>query len=895
MFCDHLKIIERLLSYCWQLKSGQQCPQEVSNTREMGTKVMRNKTVNFLIVIFCIYLSPALVHATEKDYMSTELRQQVEELKRAYKADATTAKTYEARATVAWSWLNAYALKGGTLPVNITQTIRPKVQSKRSIKGIDYYLNELTLLDEEPAAIGELVADLGPFEARTYATFRQQYHVGGKGITTGGGFLIAKHWIVDMAKFQVEDPKGDNYLSVSSNNPNVTFAPDEIDLAGMHGGFGSSTPATRVFSSTPATRVFRVKSGELRQGDVVTVTYGDKSSGGRGLLMGTASTDFLPLPIYVDFDGSDQFVTLPIQPISVSGTSIAGVHGFSPSVVRPGESFELSVRAQDRFYNRAKAPIPAFEVFANENLIATVAASNEAITVIKDVQFAESGVYRISIRSADGSITGVGNPILVSADASKVFWGDTHGHSGFAEGIGSADRFMTWAKDDARLDFVTHSEHDIWMDDYEWQVLIDNVSKYSEPGRFIGYLGYEWTTQNTLGGHHNVLFRNVDQQNRIANQLYPTLSKLYAGLRSDYDTADVLVIPHAHQAGDYRQSDPELENLVEIMSEHGTFEWFGRMYLNHGHRVGFIAASDNHFAQPGYTNARKGQRGGLAGVWASDNSRDGIFDAMKSLQTYATTGDRMILDFRLNEAKMGQQAKFATERKISGRVIGTTPIESISLIKNDKEIWHKDYLKIDSGRYHDEENFQVTFESPSFPMHPNDNPRGIRGWIGTLRITGADIVSFSGTDFFNVERHSLELDKDNPQKIHFATGSRGDTSSIKLKLKNIKRNAKVTLNFEPTKELGGGRFRKPAFIPGSKVVLAFNELVDGKTRQVMPIDDYNDTVTLRRVVETGPDDVSFQIEDTGNIQGDYYFVRVKQANDASAWSSPIWVGGIPPR
>ena len=80
---------------------------------------------------------------------------------------------------------------------------------------------------------------------------------------------------------------------------------------------------------------------------------------------------------------------------------------------------------------------------------------------------------------------------------------------------------------------------------------------------------------------------------------------------------------------------------------------------------------------------------------------------------------------------------------------------------------------------------------------------------------------------------------------------------------------------------------------GARVVLPFSDLVDGRTRQVLPVDNYDDTVTLRRVMKTGPDDVSFDFDDTGTIEGDYYFVRVKQANDASAWSSPIWVGGMP--
>ena len=48
---------------------------------------------------------------------------------------------------------------------------------------------------------------------------------------------------------------------------------------------------------------------------------------------------------------------------------------------------------------------------------------------------------------------------------------------------------------------------------------------------------------------------------------------------------------------------------------------------------------------------------------------------------------------------------------------------------------------------------------------------------------------------------------------------------------------------------------------------------------------------LRRVVTDGPRDLTFSMEDTGTLQGDYYYVRVTQTNDVIAWSSPIWVGG----
>ncbi|MDA0790232.1 MAG: DUF3604 domain-containing protein [Proteobacteria bacterium] len=827
------------------------------------------------------------------DYLTPEMRTKVDALKLAVAREPTTRATYDARSRVAWDWLNAWAMAGGNLPVNITTTIRPVVAdgvNAARAAGLDYYIAELTLYDEQPDALGTLVADLGPFEARSMVTIRQRYVVGSLGIAEGGGLMIARHFMPGYGVFQVSDPGADNFVSIDTDRDDVSFVPDIAPMSGMHGGFRGAQP----------TLVFRVR-GSLSPGDVVTVTYGDQSGGGGGLLLGAASTDFMPVPLYVDLDGSGHFYALPIAPIRVTGTTLAGVHAFAPSVVRPGEQFDISVRAQDRYFNRAQGPIPSFLVYANGQEIGRVAASEEAISVIRGVSLLGPDVYRITVRSQDGGVAGDGNPIQVSADATRIHWGDTHGHSGFAEGIGTPERFMEWAREDARLDFVTHSEHDIWMDDREWQVLNDMVVKYSEPGRFVGYLGYEWTNQNTYGGHHNVLFRDTDDRARKPVQFYPTLSALYTGLRQDYATSDVLVIPHAHQSGDYRQSDPDLAQLVEIMSQHGTFEWFGRMYLSHGHEVGFIAASDNHLSQPGYTNASFGylsQRGGLAAVLTNEGTRDGIFDAMKQLRTYATTGDRIIMDVSMNGTGMGQRAPFANRREISGRVIGTAPVDTISVIRNGVEIWRQDYLTdVDRRGFDNEETFYVTFESPSVPKHPMDNPRGARGWPGKLTVKDATLVDFHATDFMNPDVTRLTRDGADPNTLHFVTGTRGDTSSIVLRLANIKRRASVTLDIDEAPETGSGppRFRRHQRTPASSVVMRFRDLVAGQTRATLPFDIYEDTMTLRRVITRGPDDVSFSVVDEHDVQGDYYFVRARLANDAIAWSSPIWVGGMPPR
>ena len=841
-----------------------------------------------MVAIIPVWLAVAVAGASEEDYLSPALRAKVEDLKAAVEAEPSTVATARDRAQALWEWLNAYSLTGRYVPVNATVSSILTYNQVGGFGGLDNTIRELAILDGDPDALGTLSADTGPFEVRSYATIRQTYTVGTRDILPGGGFVLSRHFMANFGRYQTEDPAADNHISIASSNPNVRFSRSSVSQRGMHGGFRSATD----------TLTFRVASGRLTQGDTVTITYGDTAGGGRGLLMPDFSSDRMPLPLYLVFDESGLLVSLPIQPIRIVGSSAAGVHGFAPSVVAVGEPFELSVRAEDRYYNRATTGVPGWEVFVNGELYADIEAGGEAIQVLKGLSFEAPGVYRFSFRSKDGTIEGTANPILVEENpVRRIYWGDTHGHSGFAEGIGTPDRFMVWARDDARLDYVTHSEHDIWMDDFEWNVLADNVRRYSKEGEFIAFLGYEWTIRNYQGGHHNVLFRTPDERRRIPAQEFGTLSRLYQGLRTHHDPEDVVVIPHAHQSGDYRLNDPMLEPLVEIMSQHGTFEWFGRMYLNHGHQVGFTAASDNHLSQPGYSAPKPGglsQAGGLGALRADALTRDALFDAMRSLSTYATTGERIILDVTLNDGEIGSRVPFSEARHVKGRVIGTAPIDTITLVKNGEDIWERDYLTDVSIRTLSDGEFQLIFASESVPYHPNDNPRGWRWWRGTLALEGARVADAQGGDFHTTTSHRLEVTDDG---LEFATYTRGDTSTITLDLEDVRRGATLTLKLAAGVEFGGGppRLRQHRNVPETEVVLELRNLDRGMLTRVIPFDGYMDTVTLRRPIAEGMLDVSFEIEDEGGRHGDYYYVRIKQANDALAWSSPIWVGGFPKR
>ena len=111
-------------------------------------------------------------------------------------------------------------------------------------------------------------------------------------------------------------------------------------------------------------------------------------------------------------------------------------------------------------------------------------------------------------------------------------------------------------------------------------------------------------------------------------------------------------------------------------------------------------------------------------------------------------------------------------------------------------------------------------------------------------------------------------------------------------------DATLVLELEEALETGSAPpfYRTHQVTPGGTFRLPLADIKDGALVVDAPAPDYTDAIMLRRIVEDGPRNISFQLTDTDDPrQGDYYYVRVRQANDAAAWSSPIWVGGYPHR
>ena len=403
--------------------------------------------------------------------------------------------------------------------------------------------------------------------------------------------MVAKQLQADGGRVQHNDPKAPHYLSARTSNPSVGLGRTTVPWSGMHGGFRSPQPM-------PA---FQVEHGTLAPGDTLTLVYGDRQGGSEGWLQQTFATDESMLPIYIDFDGSGHFLTPRWPSYEIAGDSAAGVTAVVPSILSPGEAFDLSIRWEDDAGNRATGTMPTATVTLDGEHFRSIGGGEGAVRAVRSIALDREGVYRFRVASADGRIETLSNPVGFAGTLPTASTGAKPiPIPGWPRARVRSAAPTDSPREDARLDFMGLSEHDIWLDDAEWQAMRQAVKRNTVPGTFVAFLGYEWTLRRQWGGHHNVFFRSPGSM-RVGAQQAPTLTGLYEGLRAKYGTKDVLIIPHAHQAGDWRTSDPEMETMIEIMSMHGTFEWFGNYYLRQGHQVGFLAASDDHRSRPGYS------------------------------------------------------------------------------------------------------------------------------------------------------------------------------------------------------------------------------------------------------------------------------------------------------
>jgi hypothetical protein len=237
--------------------------------------------------------------------------------------------------------------------------------------------------------------------------------VGNQAIPTGGGFIIPLHFYFAEKPIQADDPAAANYITIASSNSDVKFAHKMIPMTGI---FADSLHAGRV-----AQRImFRVTQGTLNTGDQVTFNYGDRSVGSPGIETIHWSNSAVRFPVWLLASEVGPLTTLPDPAFESQGGSATDVAGFSPSTVAVGEVFSVSVRTEDKYRNLATGGAPAYNVLLNGEFFGQVAASEDTISILKDLKLDRPGVYRLTFETLDGKVAGAANPILAQQNSEPL-------------------------------------------------------------------------------------------------------------------------------------------------------------------------------------------------------------------------------------------------------------------------------------------------------------------------------------------------------------------------------------------------------------------------------------------------------------------------------------------
>jgi hypothetical protein len=252
------------------------------------------------------------------------------------------------------------------------------------------------------------------------------------------------------------------------------------------------------------------------------------------------------------------------------------------------------------------------------------------------------------------------------------------------------------------------TDHGYNFDPRQWAFNGEQTRNNHDPGRFVTFLGQEWTSSKNPPagpgepwryGHRNLIF------------LDPCTPAFHDAFDGDISPAELwerlegrefLCIPHqladwkgkggGNPPTDWRFADERLQPVAEIFQARQSYEYLGcprqapdgapfkGYYLQdawaRGVVIGVIASPDHGGGQ------------GKAGVWAKELTREAIFEAVRARHTFGTSGAKMALRFSAGEAMMGDKTA-RPEGPIAFRVAGTAlfDIAELTVFRNNDPVY----------------------------------------------------------------------------------------------------------------------------------------------------------------------------------------------------------------
>ena len=319
-----------------------------------------------------------------------------------------------------------------------------------------------------------------------------------------------------------------------------------------------------------------------------------------------------------------------------------------------------------------------------------------------------------------------GHRTTVRGRTVQIVRGDFHRHTelswdGGGGNDGNLQEFYRYMIDAAAMDFGASTDHQGGAYDYWWWYSQKMTDMHHVSGAYTSIFGYERSVTQP-NGHRNIFF--ADRSGAVVpfimrDQASYALGRNPIGDMSGVATANVVRddtkhlyeevrrmggIAISHTSGtrmgtDWRDNDPEIEPVVEIMQGARTnYEYIGaplsaksgepadapggyapigmvRNAWDKGYRLGITVSSDHGSTHYSYTM-----------VYTDRVTREGILDAIRRRHTYGAT-DNIVLEVRMGEHFMGDEFFAPEPLPMSVKVRGTTDIANVNVLRDGEVVY----------------------------------------------------------------------------------------------------------------------------------------------------------------------------------------------------------------
>lgn len=470
---------------------------------------------------------------------------------------------------------------------------------------------------------------------------------------------------------------------------------------------------------------------EVKSGISFTITLGGYKGSGKDtpeseIAAQTYTQRRRTFNLYIDPKGKTQFAEPEEFHLDVKGNVLHLIRVLTPAFVTRGKRFDVTIRFEDQFGNlTGLAPedslIELTYEHLRENLSWKLFVPETGFITLPNLYFNEPGTYRIQLKNSVSDEVSFSAPIrCFNEEAPQLVWGLLHGESEKVDTIEEPEAALRHFRDEACYNYFALSafSNEEMLTPDQWKILSTQVGEFNEEDRFSAFLGFQWVGSAIKEGIRQVIYSKENRSLCRSDDIKTnSLKKLYKSLTPK----ESLCIPSftmSPQFGfDFQEWDPEFDRLVEIYNSWGCNECThaeGNLFplssspgkvkenihgslraaLNAGKRFGFTAGGlDDRGVYKDFFDSKQVQyQPGLTAIMAKQHQRDSLFEALYQRRCYATTGERILLDFMICNFPMGseisatQKPGLAINRYVHGFVAGTAPVVKIEVIRCGK-VW----------------------------------------------------------------------------------------------------------------------------------------------------------------------------------------------------------------